>query len=473
MLHETWTMPPAANTTIAAISSPPGSGQRGVLRVSGPRTRELVRATWCGPRPLPDLSARGCHAGRFRDARGEQPQLLLWMPAPHSFTREDVAEMHLPGAPPLLAAALERLLALGAVPAAPGEFTRRAFLSGRIDLTRAEGVLTLVAARSEEERRASTALLFGGLARRVAEVREALEDLRALCEASLDFEENDTGHIPAAELERRARHIAGALQRAASFESERAPRATGLPSVVLFGARNAGKSALFNALAGAERALVSDVAGTTRDALGAEIDIGGSACLLHDTAGLDAAARGPDRGAQDVARTLRDSADLVLWVVDAARQDWEHLDDERRALPEGTPFFLVWSKIDLLRGAGAPGPRAGLEAGAHAVVETSALQRTGIDDLRRRAAAVLEGGQAPSQGQSQGLGRELSLRHRRALDQCAAEIELGFAGLRAGAPLELLAEHLRRGTSALDEITGQTTSEAILDRLFARFCLGK
>jgi tRNA modification GTPase len=445
---------------------------RGVLRVSGPRARDLVLATWCGRQPVPDLARRSFQRGRFFDGRGEQPQLLLWMPAPHSFTREDVAEMHLPGAAPLLSAALGRLLALGAVPAAPGEFTRRAFLSGRIDLTRAEGVLTLVQARSEEERRASTALLFGGLAQRVAEVREALEDLRALCEASLDFEENDTGYIPAALLEQRWTHIASAVKRAASFEQERAPRATGLPCVVLFGARNAGKSALFNVLAGSERALVSDFAGTTRDPLGVEIDLGGSACHLRDTAGLDSTARGPDRQAQELARAARTSADLVLWVVDSSRQDRADLDGELRALPEGVPYILVWSKIDLVVAKREPGLGSGPELGARSSVATSARAGTGIDRLRAQAAVLLEDREASPAG-SQGLSRGLFLRHRRALERCAGELELGFQCARAGAPLELLAEHLRAGTSALDEITGETTPEAILDRLFARFCLGK
>jgi tRNA modification GTPase len=461
-----------SNTTIVALSSPPGAGPRGVLRVSGPRARELVQATWRGPDHAPDLARRGLHRGRFRDGRGEQPALLLWMPAPHSFTREDVAELHLPGAAPLLAAALERLLGLGAVLAAPGEFTRRAFLSGRIDLTRAEGVLTLVAARNEEERRSSSALLFGGLARRVAEVREALEDLRALCEATLDFEESDTGHIPAQELERRGRDIAASLERAVSFEAERAPRASGLPCIALHGARNAGKSALFNALAGSERALVSDRAGTTRDALAVEIDLSGSQATLCDTAGLDPAARGPDAEAQAAAQAARSSADLVLWVVDAVRRDVAAIEAERRALPRGAPYLLVWSKIDRLGARGQSGPPAGRELAATDAVATSALAGLGIESLRARMALALQGSDATG-ARSRGAGRELALRHRLALERCAAELESGFRGVERGQPLELLAEHLRAATAALDEITGETTSEAILDRLFARFCLGK
>jgi tRNA modification GTPase len=460
---------PRTATTIAAISSPPGSAERGVLRVSGPRARSLVLATWRGDSSAQFLDRRGFHRGRFHDGRGEQPQLLLWMPAPQSFTREDVAEMHLCGSPPLLGAALRRLLELGAEPAAPGEFTRRAFLSGRIDLTRAEGVLALVQARNEAERRAGTALLFGGLAQRVEELRTALLDLRALCEASLDFEEHDTGHIPRAEIELRCAEIASSVRRAASFEHDRAPRMRGLPRVVLFGARNAGKSSLFNALVGSESALVSDFPGTTRDALECEIDLGGRTCILCDTAGLDLEARGPDRRAQEFARSARESADLMLWVVDASRPPAAAPDDLGDP-PLGCPRLLVWSKTDLTDHTPAPTLDPALDVLAR--VSTSSLRGIGIEELKREIAQVLSE-PAVARGTGQGLGRELSIRHGLALERCSRELDVALAEARTGAPLELLAENFRAATSALDDITGETTPEAVLDRLFERFCLGK
>jgi tRNA modification GTPase len=465
-------MSPAATTTIVAISSPPGAGLRGVVRLSGPRARELVRSTWAGAAP-PDLDRRGVSIGRFHDGRGEQPLLLLWMPAPRSFTREDVAEMHLPGSPPLLDAALRRLISLGAVPASPGEFTRRAFASGRIDLTRAEGVLALVAARSESERRASTALLLGGLAERIARAREGLEELRALCEASLDFEETDTGHVPAAELEQRRAQIAGDLARTAHFEDARVTARSGLPRVVLFGAQNAGKSSLFNALIGEQRALVSDVAGTTRDALTADIRLAGVAVRLCDTAGLDAAATGPDRIAQAVASGARDSADIALWVVDAAAADAESLRVRRTVRPSGVECVVAWNKIDLLDAAAVPPEALVSESSARAWVATSARTGAGLDELRSAIARCLAGDAEGAPGESAGLARELAARHAAGLARSAEELGLGFERWRAGAPLELLAEHLRRATSALDDISGSTTPEAILDRLFARFCIGK
>ncbi|HUR27980.1 MAG TPA: tRNA uridine-5-carboxymethylaminomethyl(34) synthesis GTPase MnmE, partial [Planctomycetota bacterium] len=169
-------------TTIAAISSPPGDGRRGLIRISGPRAKAITLACCrVSGNPLA-LEYRGAVRARLSDGTGEQPVVVLWMPAPASFTGEAVVAWHLPGAPDLLRAALERALALGAELARPGEFTRRAFENGRTDLARAEGVLALVHARNEGERRAATALLLGGLSRRAQHLREALAELRALCE---------------------------------------------------------------------------------------------------------------------------------------------------------------------------------------------------------------------------------------------------------------------------------------------------
>ncbi|MEM9800846.1 MAG: GTPase, partial [Planctomycetota bacterium] len=266
-------------STIAAVASAPGAGLRAAIRVSGPRARAIVTSA-CrrGDRPL-ELVERAAVEATFVDDEGGLSVLILWMPGPRSFTAEDVAEIHLPGHPDLVQDALERLFALGAEPAQPGEFTRRAFENGRIDLTRAEGVLSLVSARSEEERRAAAALLAGGLARRIEDVRDALESIRALAEASLDFDESDTGHVPIEAIVAGAEGARAKVDGALGWERSRVARA-GVGRVVLAGAPNAGKSTLFNRLASgavqdaAGDALVSDLAGTTRDGKRAEWDLG-------------------------------------------------------------------------------------------------------------------------------------------------------------------------------------------------------
>ncbi len=448
--------------TIAAIASPAGPGARGIVRLSGPDAGAIVRAAWAGAPP--DLSARGFVVGRIHDGRGTQPALLLWMPGPRSYTGEDVAELHLPGAPPLLRAALARVLALGAEPAEPGEFTRRAFLAGRMDLTRAEGVLALVHARNQAEVRAARQLLLGGLAQRTAELRDELEDLRALCEASLDFDEGDTGHVDPAEIRARAERALARVRAARATEAARA-RGTGAPRVALCGAPNAGKSSLFNALLGRDAAIVSEQSGTTRDALEGTLELAGHEVRLFDLPGLDAGAAGVGRAAQELGRERLAAADLLLWVADATRGD--ALERERAELPAGVPVILVWNQTD--RAGAAAAPRAAAH-GVRAVVGTSARTGAGLAELRQAWIAALAGdggGDAPS------LEREVALRHDRGLARAEEELATGLDRWLAGASLDLLAEHLRGATSGLDAITGATTSEDLLDRIFARFCLGK
>lgn len=452
-------MAAATGTTIAAVASPPGRGVRAVLRLSGPDARRIALESCRTPAGPPALLARGFETVRFHDGRGEQPALLLWMPGPRSFTREDVVELHLPGAPPLVARALERVLALGAVPAGPGEFTRRAFLSGRLDLTRAEGVLALVSARSVEERRSATALLFGGLEERMQALRDTLDTLRALCEASLDFDESDTGHVPMDELRAGAEGVLSGLSEALAWEERRFPP-PGEPRIVLTGAPNAGKSLLFNRLTG-ERAIVSDFPGTTRDRLNATWTLAGVPCRLADTAGTDAAARGPDEEAQVHARAEREAADLELFVIDAAGGA-----DEEPG-PTAGARLLVWNKIDLA--AARPFPPGPLAEGPWVAV--SAATGAGLESLAEKAAEQLGlgGGGTPRAG----VARELTTRHKHSLREAKRELADSLAALDVGLALDLFAESLRAATDHLDRITGRTTPEDLLDRIFARFCLGK
>lgn len=448
-------------STVAAVASPPGKGARAVLRVSGPEAGRLVRAVWKGKDPVP--AVRGMYFGRFDDGRGTQPLMLLWMPGPHSYTREDVAEFHLPGSPPLVAAALERLIALGAAAAPPGEFTRRAFLNGRLDLTRAEGVLSLVTARSEGERRAATMLLGGGLEERIGALRAQLDALRALCEASLDFDETDTGHVPEDELLQRSAAVQRGLHEALDWERAREPE-RGLPQVVLVGSPNAGKSRLFNRLVGGE-AIVSTEAGTTRDALRGTWSVGASEVELWDTAGVEDSRGVIELSAQGIGRRLRESADLRLWVVDGSRTHAD-LSAERAALGIETGRFLVWNQVD--RADVASQPPDALIAGLAGWAAISAETGAGIEELEARVERCL--GLAGGGG---GEARELSARHRAALQAAIGALEAGLSAYRAGTPLELLAENLREATAALDQISGRTTPEDLLDRIFGQFCIGK
>ena len=456
--------------TIAAISTPPGGGERGVIRVSGEAAEDLLRAHVRGALPDAFPKRRCCFRADFLDGVGELPALVLWMPGPRSFTREDVVEFHLPGSPPLLARALDRLLHSGAKLAEPGEFTRRAFESGRIDLTQAEGVLELVEAANENERRAAVALLSGGLADRLRPLRETLDDLRALCEASLDFDSEDTGAVPLAELLEGFRTAMSGLREALSFELARVAT-LGRPRIVLAGAPNAGKSSLFNRLTGAGQALVTELRGTTRDVLESVWTLQGVECELADVAGLDAVNTGPDGRAQELSRDRREAADLLLWVVDATRRDLDRAALEAEELESGAARLLVWSQID--REAAASAPPDSLVRLAGRWCGVSAGEGLGLDELEAGTAELLGlSGQATSLDGA-GITRELSLRHRASLEQALRELEGARAAVDSGRALEFVAEILRSASEALDGISGSTTPEDVLDRIFSRFCLGK
>jgi tRNA modification GTPase len=278
----------------------------------------------------------------------------------------------------------------------------------------------------------------------------------------LDFDADATGHVPEEELKKRLAGAEVALEEALGFEVQRAAP-VGLARVVLAGAPNAGKSALFNALVGEEGALVSEHAGTTRDALEARIEVGGQEFRLMDTAGLDESAVGPDLDAQGVARSARAEADLVVWVVDARTVRREQLAAERSALGE-RPVLLAWNKVDVA--PRAPPDWTG-ELGVVGLVPVSAITGTGLDRLKSSMGRALES------ASSMGLERETALRHRSAIELALGELGSSRAILEDELPLELVAEHVRRACDALDAVSGATTAEDVLDRIFARFCLGK
>ncbi|MEO0661199.1 MAG: GTPase [Planctomycetota bacterium] len=466
----------ARSDTIAALASAPGPAERAVLRVSGPGARcVLERTTDARPAGRAALSAR-IHA-----SSGDQRGLVLWMPGPASFTGEDVLELHVLGHPGWASDVLGSALDAGARLAEPGEFTRRAFENGRIDLTRAEGVAALVEAGTREEARAALELLGGGLEERVLAIRRTLEDARSLAEASLDFDEADTGHVPGEEIGERVTRARAAVAEAEAWEVRRSARAR-RPTVVLGGAPNAGKSTLFNRLARsadeewAGPALVSDEAGTTRDLKRGTLDLGdgGPPVDLVDTAGrLGTSFEGDgdlDARADSLsARALR-AADVVVWVVDASTET------PSIPLPEADPArtVLAWNQID--RGPAHSVPPGAFLERVRGHAPTSGANGEGLDALVGLVRSALgrgparEGGAGPA---AAGLGFGLGARHHGALRRAAHGLDRAAEALARGVPLDLVAEDLRGATEALDGITGRTTPEDLLTRIFARFCLGK
>ncbi len=321
----------------------------------------------------------------------------------------------------------------------------------------------MVEARSEAARRSAVALLLGGLDERVGGLRDGLCDLRALCESSLDFESDDTIDVPTEEIARRLAEVEAKLEEARGWEAARGLEA-GAPRVVLVGAPNAGKSTLFNILgSGVQKALVSDHPGTTRDRLVRSWKLGSVEVELADIAGVEEGASGPDAAAQLVGAEARSTADHLLWVVDARRSDGGELERELREMPEGVEYTLVWAQGDR-EGALETPPK---ELAGEAWVSVSAARGEGLDALGAVVAEALE------RGASGGSGRELSVRHSEAMHQAAERLSEGRRAWEEGLPLDLLAARLREATDCLDGIAGRTTPEDLLDRIFARFCLGK
>lgn len=428
--------------TIVAIATAAGGGI-GIIRLSGPDSFAITKAHFS---PLPDEPRpRYAYHGWWHDEGGQalDEGLFLWMPGPRSFSGEDVAEIQLHGGALNLERAMEVCTRAGARPAEPGEFSRRAFLNGRIDLTRAEAISDLIAAKTDQALANARAHLGGALEARCQSSRARVIDLRARLEVTIDFVEEDVPVIDPAELEADARMIAKELlELAATFQHGRLCREGA--RVVLSGPPNAGKSSLFNALVEQDRAIVTATAGTTRDTLEATIDLRGVPVTFVDTAGMRETSDPIEAEGVERAKRARETADLVCELIEG--EGAEAPDD----------VLCVASKADL-----------GLEVPRGAIA-VSALTGEGLEELKR---AIVErlGGRAEGGG-SLVITRA---RHHAALEKAARCLLVGADSLSQGAPAELVAVDIAEATDALGEILGLTTIEDVLDRLFGSFCIGK
>ncbi len=447
-----------AADTIAAVATPPGRGGVGIVRVSGPLAPAIAESL-LGRCPAP----RYALFARFRDAGGGilDQGLALYFPAPASFTGEHVLELHGHGGPVVMDLLLGRVCALGARPAAPGEFSQRAFLNGKLDLAQAEAVADLVAAGTVEAARAASRSLEGALSSRVADLGERLVALRTHVEGAIDFAEEDIDFLSESAVDRRIEDL---LRRLVGLE-EQAQRGRLLQEGIqaaIVGRPNVGKSSLLNRLAGRETAIVSEFPGTTRDLLRESLDLDGVPLRLVDTAGLRDSTDPVEREGVRRAWDALARADHVLLVVD----DGDAPAAEDRALldrvPAGPAVTVVRNKIDLT--GGVPG-RVAATGGAVAL-RISARTGAGIDALRTR----LRGGAGPVDGAGVFAARR---RHLDALRRTRERLFEGRRQWRAHHAPELLAEDLRAAHRALGEITGAFTSDELLGRIFSTFCIGK
>ncbi|GAB2177735.1 tRNA uridine-5-carboxymethylaminomethyl(34) synthesis GTPase MnmE [Dongia sp. agr-C8] len=439
------------STTIFALATPAGRSGVAIIRISGPKAGDVLRAITRRDLPQARVAARR----KFHGA-GDiviDDGLALWFPEPASFTGEDMVELHIHGGPAVITAMAESLAAQGLQPAEAGAFTRRAFDNGKLDLTEVEGLADLIAAETEAQRRQALRQMEGGFGQQIEAWRGGLLGALARIEAAIDFPEEDLPSGLVEGVDEAMRAIGVEIARTLDDDHRGERLREGL-SVVILGAPNAGKSSLMNALAKRDVAIVSDEAGTTRDVIELHLDLGGYPVLLADTAGLRES--GNRIETEGVRRALNRAAraDVKLIVIDGAV--WPVIPEATRAQIDAQSI-LVLNKADLLA--------APLQAlSGHLLIAVSALSGRGLSDLlavlKVRAAGLLASSDQPA------LTR---LRHREALADCRQTL---VRGLAVG-PVELKAEELRLATRALGRITGRVDVEDVLDIIFREFCIGK
>jgi tRNA modification GTPase len=437
----------ARGDTIAAVATPPGRGGIGILRVSGPAVPR-VAAALLGRLPEPRLATYTA----FLDAAGARLDdgIALYFPAPASYTGEDVLELQGHGGPVVTHTVLGAALDAGARLAEPGEFTRRAYMNGKLDLAQAEAVADLIDAASREAARSALRSLGGEFSQAIHALVTRLTELRALTEAMLDFPEEDVDSLHRDDAQGRLARLRTALADLLARSRQGSLLREGI-HVVLAGRPNVGKSSLLNRLAGEERAIVTAQPGTTRDALRESIQIEGVPIVVVDTAGLRESADEVERIGMERTRSELQRADVVLVVMEAAKPE-----APAGALPEGAATIAVLNKVDLA---------AGMSAGKHGeAIHVSAKTGAGIDALRQ---ALLEAAGWTARGETVFLARE---RHLRALRSAREHLEAAAA---QGAQWEFFAEELRLAQEALGDITGRVSADDLLGEIFARFCIGK
>jgi tRNA modification GTPase len=460
---------PATNTatdTIAAISTPPGRGGIGIVRLSGSASVSIAGRLVAVRQPLEHARAR---LADVPDAGGEggtriDEALVTWFAAPSSYTGEDLVEIAAHGSPVVLEFLLRRALDLGARLAEPGEFTQRAFLSGRLDLTQAEAVRDLIDAQTLTQARQAASQMGGALSRRVAPVKQDLVELIALLEAGVDFAEDDVDVTPQTEIARRIDALTPSLAALeASFARGRIVH-DGL-SLALVGRPNVGKSSLFNRLVERDRAIVTATPGTTRDVITERIALGGIPLELVDTAGLRENSREQIEEAEQLGmrrsrEALADAA-LVLVVLDATQPVTDE-DRELLGAVESRPAIAVFNKCDLMQSRQPIEEIVGIPA-----LRTSALTGEGIPALRERILSLATGGAAAEPGML------TNLRQHQAITTALGALADASKANAGGIPHEMILLDLYRALWALDSLTGQTTPDDILGLIFSTFCIGK
>ncbi len=453
--------------TIAAVSTPAGSAARAITRLSGDDAVDIVQKIVDPPVRLAEIRPWSSRRVSIRlwGGRIHLPATLYLMPAPRSYTRQDIVELHTIGSPVILQVLLDELLQQGARLAGPGEFTRRAFLNGRINLTQAEAVMAVIHARNDADLRVAVGQLASSSSDRLAELRDHLIGLRAYVETGIDFSDQDIELISSEEI---ASSLAEARTMIASLIGSRERAGSGKAGITtaIAGLPNAGKSSLLNRLAGGDRAIVTHIPGTTRDTVEAAIEVGGMEFRLIDTAGVEAAQDAIQRCAVERTHEALNSAQLLLYVIDGNAGASE-ADRMLWATRPPVPCIVVVNKTDLPQSAAQEA--TALRFGVDHVVAVSAPEGSGIEELLAAMAGAVASGEVDVSAHPFAANVRLREALRRA-DKCisaASELASGNAGE------ELIALEIREALDNIGRLTGDVADDDLLDAIFERFCVGK
>jgi tRNA modification GTPase len=455
--------------TIAAIATPPGIGGLGLIRISGPAAEGIARLLF---RPLPPadfLSHHLYHGEIISQETGAvlDEVLIAFLKGPRSYTGEDTLEISCHGGPLILRTVLEEVLRAGARPAERGEFTKRAFLNDRLDLAQAEAVLDIITAQTRPGLAAAVGRLQGKLSGQVEAIRSEIIDLLAGIEADIDFSGEDSVEKKTGDALPRIQEIIDRIAAlAATYRQGRIYR-EGI-SVVIAGRPNVGKSSLLNRLLGEKRAIVTSIPGTTRDFIEETVDLGGIPVRLTDTAGLRPPENAIEREGIDLVWERLETADAVLVLLDGSA-DLTADDRELLAKMTAKPMLPVLNKSDLPPLLNEESLKGLLPEETPPAVRISAKYGDGIDRLTAALRDLVLA--TPAEESSEAMIAHLH--HKTALEKAAAGLVRARDGLQGGLPPELVALEVREALDALGEITGRTTPEEVLDRIFANFCIGK
>lgn len=477
-------------STITAISTPHGTGGIAVVRLSGPQAFEIADRAWKGA-PLAEAATHTAHLGTITDADGSalDQAVATVFRAPRSFTGEDTVEFSVHGSKWIQRKVVERLISLGARAAEPGEFSRRAFLNGRLDLAQAEGVADLIAASSRAAHRLAMSQVSGTFSSRLNSLRDSLVELASLLELELDFSEEEVEFADRARLRDITHQTLAMTERLASTYAAGRAFKEGVP-VVIAGAPNAGKSTLLNRLLGEDKAIVSDIPGTTRDVIEDTREIGGVLFRFFDTAGLRDTSETVERIGIERARDIIGRAAIVLWLIDASDADadlaqrLEETEVRIDAHPQAR-HIILFTKADKTAGgmpddaaemrsktaemrskrASMPGETDGIEAGS---LRISAKEDLNIDTLEAALVAA-----AKSEHDPDAKLIVTNARHYAALLAGAESLRRVDEGLSSGLPADLIAQDVRESLHHLGLLTGAVTTDTLLGTIFSRFCIGK